>query len=258
MTARDSLDERADALFGAARLEAPSTETRQRALHALLEARRGARSPGSAEESAAATAWWPRIRPLRKPIAALAAAALVAAACFIWLRPRPPETLTLSPEDRPSASIPLRRETAPSAEPAPPIDAADIKSATPRRPPPRPPVSARAAPSATPPRALSLPEEVALLDRARAALAAGDAKRALEILDEHGRVPGGAMLAAEAGLLRIQALSRAGQAQKAAQEARRFIDANPGSTLAERARAFAGAGATTSDAGATSDAGPPP
>jgi hypothetical protein len=77
-----------------------------------------------------------------------------------------------------------------------------------------------------------------MLDRARAALAAGDTARALAALDEHARATKASPLAAEATLLRIQVLARAGQAAKADELARRFVEADPGSTLAERAREF--------------------
>ncbi len=96
------------------------------------------------------------------------------------------------------------------------------------------------APAAVP--QASLPDEIATLDRARAALVASDPGLALRVLDEYDQVLHGARLAAEATLLRIDALSRSGRAAAASELAARFIDANPGSTLADRARAFVHAG----------------
>jgi hypothetical protein len=98
----------------------------------------------------------------------------------------------------------------------------------------------------------SLSEEVAALDRVRTALARGDATAALRAIDEYEHVLRGTRLSEEATLLRMEALTRTGQAVAAAQLARRFIEANPGSPLAERARAIAG---TTVSGGSKVDAG---
>jgi hypothetical protein len=91
-------------------------------------------------------------------------------------------------------------------------------------------------PDAPPP--ASLPDEISALDRARTALGAADPALALQVLDDYEHVLHGTRLTAEATLLRIDALARQGKKAAASELARRFIDANPGHALADRARAF--------------------
>ncbi|TKC94694.1 outer membrane protein assembly factor BamD [Polyangium fumosum] len=95
------------------------------------------------------------------------------------------------------------------------------------------------APSASTDRAARLAAELQALRVAREALASGDGPRALHALDDYAaRFPRG-HLALEAEVLRIEALSRAGDASAAAR-ARRFLEAHPQSPYAERLRALAG------------------
>jgi hypothetical protein len=86
---------------------------------------------------------------------------------------------------------------------------------------------------------VTLADELASLQRARAALGLGDAKHALRELDHYDFVLNGRQLKAEASLLRIEALSRAGQVDVAAAQARRFVQQNPNHPLVDRARSFA-------------------
>jgi hypothetical protein len=83
----------------------------------------------------------------------------------------------------------------------------------------------------------TLEEELAMLDEARAKLAAGDEVAALASLDRYS-ARRGARLGAEATLLRLQALSAAGRSIEASRLAQKFIEANPDNPLAERARGF--------------------
>lgn len=95
------------------------------------------------------------------------------------------------------------------------------------------------APSASTDRAARLAAELRALRVAREALASGDGPRALVALDDYAaRFPRG-HLALEAEVLRIEALSRAGDAS-AADRARRFLEAHPQSPYAERLRPLAG------------------
>jgi outer membrane protein assembly factor BamD (BamD/ComL family) len=71
-------------------------------------------------------------------------------------------------------------------------------------------------------------------------LRAGDARRALELIDAYRALPTGGELAAEASLLRIEALALSGQRDAAAREARQFASAYPNSPLIDRALGFAG------------------
>jgi len=80
----------------------------------------------------------------------------------------------------------------------------------------------------------SLEGEVAALDRARAALAAGDPARTIDLLDGYERaLPKGA-LRQEAMYLRIQALSKSGQRGAARDLAARFLAAHPDSPHASQ------------------------
>ena len=75
----------------------------------------------------------------------------------------------------------------------------------------------------------SLEGEVTALDRARSALAAGDAMRALELLVQYEQAfPKGA-LRPEATYLKIQALSKSGQHEAARELAARFLGKHPSS-----------------------------
>ncbi|HXK20305.1 MAG TPA: tetratricopeptide repeat protein [Polyangiaceae bacterium] len=84
----------------------------------------------------------------------------------------------------------------------------------------------------------SLEGEVTALDRARSALAAGDAARALTLLAEYEQAfPKGA-LRPEATYLRIQALSKSGQRDAARELAARFLAKHPSSPHAAQLQAL--------------------
>ena len=120
------------------------------------------------------------------------------------------------PPPRPIATI-STPSAAPSVAPIAPSNAQQAGSA-------RTAVSASASPSARP---LSIADEIALLDKARTALADGDTASALRILDAHDRAfPNGA-LGPEASVLRIDALADAGDETNARAEAKRFLAAHP-------------------------------
>jgi len=73
---------------------------------------------------------------------------------------------------------------------------------------------------------------------AQQALASSDTQAALKALDRYDRILKGQKLRAEATLLRIEALSKSGQDQAAAELASRFARQNPTSPLVDRARSF--------------------
>jgi outer membrane protein assembly factor BamD (BamD/ComL family) len=83
-----------------------------------------------------------------------------------------------------------------------------------------------------------LSDELSALKVASSALSAGDPQAALVALDRYDRVLKGQKMRAEATLLRIEALSRAGQAEAASALAQSFVKQNPGSPLVDRARSF--------------------
>ena len=105
------------------------------------------------------------------------------------------------------------------------------------------------APAAVPPIPATAPvqagssvvAEVASLDRARAALASGDARESLTRLSAHDAAfPTGA-LQPEAVVLRVRALIALGERGRAAQVANHFIAVHPESAQAGRLRALIGA-----------------
>jgi hypothetical protein len=158
-------------------------------------------------------------------------------------RPRAPEA--------PAPTILAPAPTAPEPSAIAPIPVAPVPVATaPRapalvptpasvaRPLPLPPVSAPPAPPASVPDEGTLHDEVAALDRARAALAGGDATGALSAIAAYERAfPRGA-LADEASMLRIEALARAGRRDDARTEAARWLARDPQSPHARRLRAI--------------------
>jgi hypothetical protein len=82
----------------------------------------------------------------------------------------------------------------------------------------------------------SVVEEAALLHAARGALAGGDARAALALLDEHGaRFPKGALIA-ERQAARVFALCALGWSTEARRAASAFLAQNPRSPLAARVR----------------------
>jgi hypothetical protein len=93
----------------------------------------------------------------------------------------------------------------------------------------------------------SLPLELEALDRARSALAGGDASRALGLLDEYSARFPKARLRAESAVLRIEALAASGQKVAAIRLGRQLLAREPNGPYARRVRSLlekAGAPAT--------------
>jgi hypothetical protein len=84
----------------------------------------------------------------------------------------------------------------------------------------------------------ALADELAALDRARTALASGDSRRALTLLEGYGRSYPRGRLQLEAEVLRIDALARAGQREAARRRAEAFLRRQPNSVLASRVRSY--------------------
>jgi len=243
VSARDPIDDFADALFSAARRERPDDGVRARALEAALAPRAAttgdSTSAGAPESSAAPIFGLARREPYWTALAA-AAALVVLVGGSILFRGRSEPNLAIGPEHSsrrdhaPTEPSPVdtATEPAPSLEPVPPADEA------PRA---RAPAHATRDGSAghkveAPP--ASLPDEIGALDRVRSALSSGDTAGAFRGLDEYEHVLHGTRLTAEATLLRIDALARAGREREASDLAARFVKDDPGSALADRARAF--------------------
>jgi len=104
--------------------------------------------------------------------------------------------------------------------------------------PPPPPAIATVAPA--PSKADSLADQVAALDRARAALRSGDFASAVRLVDRYeAEYPRGAFTQ-EAEAVRVDALFRSGNRAAAESAARRFLAAYPSSPHAPRMRALLG------------------
>jgi hypothetical protein len=211
----DPLDRWAESLFENAARERPSAEVRQRALDRSLAVR-------SSDSRVAFV---------------LGAAALLAAAgvAFVvvplgW----DAEEASILPEQARSAA--QRVPSVPSSNQVLPAPTAE-RPAVPPTPTALPSAPAKSKPLAAAPVPSTLEQELALLERARAKLSAGDSAAALSELDRHASQRGG-RLVAEATLLRLQALTRAGRAAEASRIARKFVADNPDDPLAERARSF--------------------
>ena len=83
-----------------------------------------------------------------------------------------------------------------------------------------------------------LSAELGVLDMARSKLAGGDAKGALVVLDDYARTYPRGRLGLEAEVLRIDALSRAGETGAAKKRAEAFVKKHPKSVLAPRVRRY--------------------
>ena len=86
--------------------------------------------------------------------------------------------------------------------------------------------------------ASALAAELGALDAARARLSSGDATGALAKLDDYARAYPRGRLVLEAEVLRIDALSHAGQKTQAKKRAEAFLRKHPNSVLATRVRGF--------------------
>ena len=82
--------------------------------------------------------------------------------------------------------------------------------------------------------ASSLRDEIALLDRARAALQENAANQALGLLAQYARRFAHGSLVPEAAALRVDALAMQGDAARANEEARRFLHTYPQHPLSQR------------------------
>ncbi|WP_441292544.1 hypothetical protein ACSRUE_21050 [Sorangium sp. KYC3313] len=135
----------------------------------------------------------------------------------------------------PAPSGPATRAPLPLQASAPPIPAPAAAS------PPRPKSAAPRAGSAPGAPSDALGEQVAMIDRARDALAAGDAAGCLAALDAHdSKFPRSAM-GEEATVLRVEALIRLGDRARAAELGQRFLASRPTSAHASGVRALLGA-----------------
>jgi hypothetical protein len=123
-------------------------------------------------------------------------------------------------------------------QPAPPVDAPAHRAIAST--PIAPETSAPEAAQAPANRQATLSDELGALDRARLALAGGDARRALDELDTYDRRFPAGRLQLEAEVLRIDALAKVGRKDAARQHAEAFLRRHPNSVLTTRVRAHVG------------------
>jgi hypothetical protein len=156
--------------------------------------------------------------------------------------PFAPRASNVAPVPRP----PLSSPSVPSVAVAADLSARAETSATVRVPlpaplvPPRISGSIRSAPTATGSPA-TFTDELATLDSARHAIDAGDAARALSILDGYAQRFAAGVMGQEASILRVEALVKAGDRSAAERAADEFLRKNPTTPYAARVRSLVGA-----------------
>jgi hypothetical protein len=164
--------------------------------------------------------------------------------------PPPASPPAEAPRERPHrARSEPRLLRAAARSPAPPAAAPAPLAAAPAPPPATPaPLAATPAPLAAAPRPDVVPEtrpdvagEVALLARAQKALADGDFRRCLRLLDRHAAAFPRGMLTEERAAARIIALCGLGRVETARDELGAFLSRAPASPLAERVKHACGA-----------------
>lgn len=219
---RDPIDERSAQLFAEARSESPSDETRTRILKAVQERPHTVLISGHFP--------WSRFR-IRWALAAAALSGLVL--LLIQAAPKPFEIAAEPPTT--GTAERANPETSSRATPSENISAQSHPSGT-RQDRAEPKNAPRSPAKPAPP---SLEQELAGMQRARAALDAGDAVGALSELQRFDRNSGFRRLAVEANLLRIEALAKAGRTEESRAEARQFVEKNPHNPLVNRAEKLA-------------------
>jgi hypothetical protein len=173
----------------------------------------------------------------RAPLPVLGSIAIASVVGFAWLLgTRSPSHVEVSDEPRSPkeqlASAPVVARAAVSPSPSAPTASSSVPVDGKSVAKPRAARSTDRWEPASPP---SLTREVAMLDEVRRELARGDGARALSSLDDYER-SGARTLSDEAAVLRIEALVATGRTGEARRVAERFIERNPNSALADRAR----------------------
>ncbi|MEI9949506.1 MAG: hypothetical protein WDO74_11105 [Pseudomonadota bacterium] len=214
----EPIDQLGAHLFDAARSEAVPRGAEQRAL-AAVRREIGQKAQPSTRFS------------VRRKWTFAAACAALAAPALLLLRARE-TSVGISAEPSTVAQPQPEKRTAPRvAAPSETARAVPDLPALPKLAPSAGPTAVHSAPA-------SLSDELRALKVASSALSAGDPQGALAALDRYDRVLKGQKLRAEATLLKLEALSRTGQAEAASALAQRFVERNPGSPLVDRARSF--------------------
>jgi hypothetical protein len=212
-------------LLRSGRNDAPSAHSRRRIAAALGIGGVFGASTIATGASANAPGWF----TLNTAAIAKVAGGVVAGALAVYggaqvLAPAKPAPVIAvqAPRPLPAKNAPETIVLPAPAEPAP----AEPKTATPVEPQERP--------------ADTLPLELAALDKARRALASGDAALALARLDEYNKTFPKPRLKAEATVLRIEALAKSGSMPAATRLGREFLKRNPNGPYARRVTSLIG------------------
>lgn len=224
-------------LLRAGDADRPSPKSRQAALAALglSTAVLGASSPVAA--AAGSVALSPGVRLLAAKwwaIGALVTASGGAGLGYaMWHgTPAPVASMNTAPQrsrpplvPTPLAELPAPEASAPASPEVPSLR---------ERPPLLPPHSSSSADSP------GIQEQIALIDRARGAVAAHQPAAAMAALDEYRRRFPAGVLAQEAALLRIETLAARGDKANAARLGRQFLERYPRSAMAARVKELTG------------------
>ncbi len=202
---------------------------------AAVTAAAGAGAAGSMAPKVAVVGVATAAKSLVIGLAALAAVATVTVATIFYLQRETPRAASMPP---PAGSV-AERPFVPATALANSSAAVDPVSPSASPPMPAPRSSSHPSPPVRPLRP-GLAEQVAEIDRARAALAANDPSRAEALAAAYqARYPGGAFTQ-EAEVLRIEALALEGDVAAATRSGRRFLSAHPTTPHAARVRALIG------------------
>lgn len=220
-------------LLSAARSEEPSPELDQRMMAPLLVVPTlppplGAPEVAATSSKAVGLAW-----------TALAVGGLSLAGAVAWFAFSAEAPRGIPPSGARSEAVAqqsvVSEEEASATEAEGPKSSRQNGAALPAEPTPTPtPTHKVVTPSPTPKERSTLNEEMRLLDQARAALAQDDQQRALAILSQYEQKYPRGVLKPEATVLRVSALSAAGQAEQADDLKKDFLDQHPTSAHRQR------------------------
>lgn len=209
--------------------------------------RRAAVAVAAATSVSGLTKWAWAAREFVQPVVAhagkvVAGSMIVGSTAFLVV----PE-LTSEPEEKAPSFVPVTQPAAVDEQekplPAPvPAERPPIPSepeAAPEAPPAQMPAPSSPAPEKKPV-TTTISDEIQALDAARKVLDAGEASRALILLDQYHRKFEKRRLGQEATVMRIRALVQSGKKERAEALARRFYQTNPGSPYNKRIESIVG------------------
>jgi hypothetical protein len=196
---------------------------------ALLQASKAAASASTPPAATGAATPW--VAHVAAKWLALAGGSIALAAAVLVMRGGPARDADRDTRPAQRVQNATPQDTRPQAASEGPAEAAEPAAPQPARPP---------RPEAGRARGKSIAREIEQHDAARDRLQRGQARAALAVLDAYRREHAQGVLGQEAALLRIEALSRAGDRDAARRLAERFLRDNPRSPHEGRIRALVG------------------